>query len=225
MNIREWWWLHRHPPLCVVEECVEERHLVRPHSEHVRQVEVSQMSSSDYVVTNALRAKDRAWLQPWEPTAPHGHPVELPSLRQFSRRSARLVREGRQLPLLISVNAQPAGQITIADIQRGAVQTASLGYWIISQWAGRGIGSLAVAMACDIAFYELSLHRIEIAIRTDNPRSLGVVSALGMRCEGIRRSYVTIDGDWRDHVIFAACCDEVPEGGFVAHLARRRNGT
>jgi ribosomal-protein-alanine N-acetyltransferase len=38
------------------------------------------------------------------------------------------------------------------------------------------------------------------------------VQKLGFRYEGLRRRYIHIDGDWRDHYCFALVRDEVPEG-------------
>jgi ribosomal-protein-alanine N-acetyltransferase len=78
--------------------------------------------------------------------------------------------------------------------------------------AGRGIIPTAVALAVDYCFRSMGLHRIEIAIRPENVRSLRVVAKLGFRSEGLRPRYLHIDGDWRDHLVFALNAEEVPEG-------------
>jgi ribosomal-protein-alanine N-acetyltransferase len=39
-----------------------------------------------------------------------------------------------------------------------------------------------------------------------------VVEKLGFRSEGLRPRYLHIDGDWRDHLIFALNSDEVGDG-------------
>ena len=70
----------------------------------------------------------------------------------------------------------------------------------------------AVAMATDIAFTELHLHRMEICIRPENHASLRVVEKLGFRYEGLRRGVIHIHGDWRDHYAFALVREDVPEG-------------
>jgi ribosomal-protein-alanine N-acetyltransferase len=41
---------------------------------------------------------------------------------------------------------------------------------------------------------------------------LRVVAKLGFREEGLRRRYLHVDGDWRDHRIFALTREEVPDG-------------
>ena len=79
--------------------------------------------------------------------------------------------------------------------------------------AGRSrIIPTAVALAVDYCFQVMALHRIEIAIRPENTKSLRVVAKLGFRPEGLRPRYLHIDGDWRDHLVFALNADEVPEG-------------
>ena len=46
-----------------------------------------------------------------------------------------------------------------------------------------------------------------------------VVRKLGLRYEGLRRRYIHIDGDWRDHFCFAVTSEEVL-GGVLARLLR-----
>ena len=78
--------------------------------------------------------------------------------------------------------------------------------------AGRGITPTAVALATDYCFRAMRLHRMEICIRPENGPSLRVVEKLGFRYEGLRRRFIHIDGDWRDHFSFALVAEEVPEG-------------
>ena len=74
-----------------------------------------------------------------------------------------------------------------------------------------------MALAADHCWFALGLHRIEIAIRPENTASLRVVDKLGFRFEGERPRYLHIDGDWRDHRVFALNAEEVP-GGLMARL-------
>jgi ribosomal-protein-alanine N-acetyltransferase len=53
---------------------------------------------------------------------------------------------------------------------------------------------------------------MEICIRPENEPSLRVVQKLGFRYEGLRRRYIHINGDWRDHYCFALTVDELPQG-------------
>ena len=53
---------------------------------------------------------------------------------------------------------------------------------------------------------------MEICIRPETGPSLRVVEKLGFRYEGLRRRYIHINGDWRDHFCFALTVEEVPTG-------------
>ena len=53
---------------------------------------------------------------------------------------------------------------------------------------------------------------MEICIRPENANSLRVVEKLGFRYEGLKRRYIHINGDWRDHYCFGLVTEEVPEG-------------
>ena len=53
------------------------------------------------------------------------------------------------------------------------------------------------------------LHRLEVAIRPENAKSLRVVQKLGLRYEGDRPAYLHVDGAWRDHVMFALTAEEI----------------
>lgn len=131
-------------------------------------------------------------------------------------------RRGQQLPFAIVYDGKFVGQLTVNNIVRGSAQMASIGYWIDRDHAGRGITTRAVAMAIDHCFFGLGLHRIEIAIRPENRASLRVVEKLGLREYGYAPRYLHIDGDWRDHRLFAITREECPEG-LVQRLDARRS--
>ena len=56
------------------------------------------------------------------------------------------------------------------------------------------------------------LHRIEVAIRPENAASLRVVEKLGFTEIGYAPAYLHIDGDWRDHRLFAVTSEDIPGG-------------
>jgi ribosomal-protein-alanine N-acetyltransferase len=121
-------------------------------------------------------------------------------------------RRGRQLPFAVEYDGRFVGQLTVNNIVRGSAQLASIGYWIDEQYAGRGIMPTAVALAVDHCFFALRLHRVEIAIRPENAASLRVVEKLGIPEYGFARRFLHIDGDWRDHRLFALSAEDVPRG-------------
>ncbi len=153
---------------------------------------------------------NRAWLRPWEATSPDG-PVSF-DMRLGIRRLLQQYRDGSGYPFVMEYGGAIAGQLNIWGVMRGSLCSATIGYWVSERFAGRGITPTAVALATDVCFRELGLHRMEICIRPENRASLRVVEKLGFRYEGLRRRFIHIAGDWRDHYAFALVREEVPDG-------------
>lgn len=153
---------------------------------------------------------NRAWLRQWEATSPSG--TGAFDMRASIRSLQANARAGHGLPFVVEYEDELCGQLNVSSISYGSVGSASIGYWIAERFAGRGITPTAVALATDYCFFEVGLHRIEICIRPENGPSLRVVEKLGFRYEGLRRRYIHISGDWRDHFCFALVVEEVPEG-------------
>lgn len=153
---------------------------------------------------------NRAWLRPWEATSPDG-PVSF-DVRLGVKRLLQQYRDGGGVPFVMEYDGQVAGQLNVWGMSRGSLASATIGYWVSERYAGRDITPTSVALATDVCFHELGIHRMEICIRPENKASLRVVEKLGFRYEGLRRRYIHIAGDWRDHYAFALVREEVPEG-------------
>jgi [ribosomal protein S5]-alanine N-acetyltransferase len=182
-------------------------------------VVLSPLRHRDRVAWERVRRENMNWLRPWEATLPPGAQLGPATYAGLVRSVTRQAREGRMLPWLVfydegSEGSRPqlAGQLTVSGIVGGSASWGQIGYWVDQRLAGRGIIPTAVALAVDYCFQVMSLHRIEIAIRPENTKSLRVVAKLGFRPEGLRPRYLHIDGDWRDHLVFALNAEEVPEG-------------
>jgi ribosomal-protein-alanine N-acetyltransferase len=157
------------------------------------------------------------WLAPWEATPPYGKPTFGMSASVFTAMTRRLrseARHGRALPFVVLVEGTFAGQLNIAGVVRGSLDSAHIGYWVDQRVAGRGVMPTAVALAVDHCFGPVRLHRVEVNIRPENVASRRVVEKLGFRCEGTRERFLHISGEWRDHLTFALVREEVP-GGMV----------
>lgn len=158
-----------------------------------------------------VRARNAAWLGPWEATGPDPQ-VLLRSYHQMVRELNAQGRAGTALPFAIEVDGALVGQLTVGGLVWGSLRCGAIGYWVDQAVAGRGITPTAVAMATDHCLLALRLHRVEVNIRPENAASLRVVAKLGFRDEGLRRRYLHIDGAWRDHRTFALTIEDVPRG-------------
>lgn len=173
-----------------------------------------------------LRRRNAAWTGPWDATRPPESEGDPWTYAQMVRLQAAEARDGRTLPWAITwsdAGAPPAiaGQMTISGITLGAARWCDAGYWVDVALAGRGIVPTALALAGDYCFGVLRLHRFVVAIRPENAASLRVVEKLGFRYEGSRPRYLHVDGDWRDHLMFALHAEEVGPGGFLGRLPAR----
>jgi len=153
---------------------------------------------------------NRSWLRKWEATNPVG-PMSF-DVRASIRHLQSNARAGLGLPFVIEYRGELAGQLNVSSISYGSVSMATIGYWVSERFAGKGLTPTAVALATDHCFFSVGLHRMEICIRPENDPSLRVVEKLGFRYEGLRRRFIHINGDWRDHFCFALTVEEVPTG-------------
>jgi ribosomal-protein-alanine N-acetyltransferase len=152
----------------------------------------------------------RSWLRPWEATNPAA-PMQWDTKASIRNQIAN-ARAGAGLPFIIETDGRLAGQLNVSGMTYGSLASATIGYWVGAGFAGRGLTPTAVALATDHVFFTVGLHRMEICIRPENGPSLRVVEKLGFRYEGLRRRYIHINNDWRDHFCFALTVEEVPQG-------------
>lgn len=154
-----------------------------------------------------LLTRDRDWLSPWEATTP-GIRFAL-DVRWMVKSLISQARKGNGLAFAIEYEGELVGQLNVANILYGSVSSATIGYWIAKEFAGRNITPTAVALAIDYLFNVVQLHRVEIDIRPENAASLRVVEKLGLRLEGTKERFIHIDGEFRDHKIFAITKEEL----------------
>lgn len=153
---------------------------------------------------------NRPWLRPWEATNP-----ESPNsfdVRGQLRGLLRQLDDQSGMPFVIEVQGQVQGQLNVANVMYGSVSSAVLGYWVSPEVAGRGVMPVSVALVTDYLMDQVGLHRVEINVRPENAASLRVIQKLGFRYEGLKQRYIHINGDWRDHYVFAITKEELPNG-------------
>ncbi|MFW0791305.1 GNAT family N-acetyltransferase [Gordonia sp. CPCC 205333] len=158
-----------------------------------------------------LRLRNQNALLPWEPTAP-GSWAQRHQRSNWGPLFSVLrseAKRGTLLPLVIEVDGEYVGQLTIGNVQRGAVRSAWIGYWIDSEHYGNGIATAAVALGVDHAFGPVGLHRLEATVQPSNSASQAVLTKIGFRREGLLERYMDVNSRWRDHILFALTADEL----------------
>ena len=172
---------------------------------------VRPIGPADNSAWRRVRQANQVWLGRWDATPPSqklGAPRSFGAMVRHLRREARA---GRQLPFVVEYDGKFVGQLTVSNIVRGSAQFGSIGYWIDEAYAGRGIMPRAVALAVDHCFGPVGLigSRSRSGPRTSRPCGGGEA---GFGEIGLAPRYLHIDGDWRDHRLFAITREEVPLG-------------
>jgi ribosomal-protein-alanine N-acetyltransferase len=159
--------------------------------------------AADYLEWRDLRARSRAFLQPWEPTWAQDDLTRA----AFRRRLAAYARDreaGVAFPFFVfrAADETLTGGVTLSNVRRGVAQMGSIGYWCGAPYARQGLTLAAVRTVARFAFATLALHRLEAACLPHNDASRRLLARAGFTEEGLARAYLKINGDWRDHVLF-----------------------
>ena len=169
------------------------------------------LATSDFSAWREVRVRNEDWLIPWEPLRSSTLPDPTRDRSAFDARCSARDRErasDHSYPFGVFVDQQLAGEININNVTRGALQGATVGYWIDQARAGNSYTSEAVVVAAKFAFEDLQLHRLEICIVPRNTNSRRVVEKLRLRSEGVAERYLEINGTWEDHVRYAITAEE-----------------
>ncbi|WP_108681482.1 GNAT family N-acetyltransferase [Methyloceanibacter sp. wino2] len=159
---------------------------------------------SDYPAWAELRAASQDFLVPWEPL---WAPDEL-SRASFRRRIRHYLRDMREdmgyaLFVYDAQSTALVGGITLCNVRRGVTQSCTLGYWVGEAYARQGYITAAVRAVVPFVFDSLELHRLEAACLPTNTASMRLLERVGFKKEGLARRYLRINGDWRDHLLYA----------------------
>lgn len=176
-----------------------------------KRVMLRPLAPSDFSSWREVRLRNEDWLVPWEPLRQPNLPDPTRDRAAFETRCTARERErasDHAYPFGVFVDQQLAGEVNLNNVTRGALQCATVGYWIDQARAGNGYIAEAVAVITQFAFEQLHLHRLEICIVPRNINSRRVVEKLNFRCEGIAERYLEIAGTWEDHVRYAITIEE-----------------
>ena len=166
---------------------------------------------SDFAQWSVLRNESREFLAPWEPTWAADE-LSRGAFRRRIRRYQREIRGDLAYPFFIFRNTDDVlmGGCTLSNVRRGVTQSAAVGYWIGERYARQGHMYAALTAMLPFVFQVLTLHRLEAACIPENEASRALLLKVGFREEGRARRYLQINGEWRDHVLFALLEDDRP---------------
>jgi ribosomal-protein-alanine N-acetyltransferase len=176
-----------------------------------RRLVLRSLRPTDVFAWQEVRRRCAPWLLPWEPLRPPGSIDPTVSRAAFDARCEQRDREralGTSYGFGIFEDGRVIGECNLNNVVRGAMQGASLGYWIDSDRAGQGFMPESVVGVLAYSFEVIGLHRVEINIVPRNAASRRVVQKLDLRDEGIAERFLEINGVWEDHVRYAMTSEE-----------------
>jgi len=165
----------------------------------------------DFTEWSEVRVRNEEWLTKWEPLRHPGLADPTRDRGAFAGRCAARERErsaGLTYPFGLFVDERLGGEVNVNHVNRGALQSATLGYWIDEALAGQGYIAEALVVVFRFAFDDLDLERLEICIVPRNRNSHRVMEKLLIRDEGVARKFLEINGTREDHARYGFTGDE-----------------
>lgn len=118
-------------------------------------------------------------------------------------RSRRERRNETALRWVLVDEAGVFAQISLDQITRGVLQCASIGYALDESLEKQGVMTECLLRVINHAFDVLCLHRVVANHVPENDKSAAVLARLGFEKEGYAKSYLQLNGEWKDHVLNA----------------------
>ncbi len=150
----------------------------------------------------AVVVANRAFLGPWEPLHDEAYFTVGGQREQLERALERYGREAMVPLMIVDEAGLIVGRVNLNGVTRGALQGASVGYWVSRACNGRGIASAAVGEVVEVAFAGMGLHRLEAATLLHNTGSQRVLLRNGFTPYGVTPAFLKIAGQWQDHIMF-----------------------
>ncbi|MDQ4095091.1 MAG: GNAT family N-acetyltransferase [Actinomycetota bacterium] len=94
--------------------------------------------------------------------------------------------ENKAWTFAILFEDRPIGTIGIEDVDAQTLR-GELGYWLHSDFAGKGVMTEAGAAVIEFGFEQIGLHRLQLEAGTENTGSIKVAEKLGFQREGVAR--------------------------------------
>lgn len=143
-----------------------------------------------FYLVDSSRLQLREWL-PWVDNT-----KSPDDSRKFIETVIEEFKNGKTIELGIFYKEELVGVVATHAINKSNRHT-SLGYWLATEYNGKGIMTESVKALLNYLFTEKNLHRIVIKAATGNNRSRAIPEKLGFKAEGVER-----DGEWLyDHFV------------------------
>lgn len=139
-------------------------------------------------------------LAEWLVWPPHGDSKTF--FLDFVKRALHEYADGKGVPCAMFYQGALVGNAALTRIQP-ELKKAEIGYWLASDYQGKGIVTRSVNALMRHAFDDLGLDVIHICAAEQNSRSRAVAERLGMTLEGVISNRENIRGRIVNHAVYA----------------------
>jgi len=164
------------------------------------------------VKLRALEPEDVGRLYKWENDMSIWHlsnmitPLSKFTLEQYIMDSALDIYASKQLRMMIDLNEEQDGIITIGSIDlfdyEPAHHRAGIGIMILREFRGRGYAAEALDLLINYAFETLQMHQVYSNIAPDNTDSIKLFQSRGFIMVGIKKDWNRIRNSWQDECLY-----------------------
>lgn len=143
--------------------------------------------------------REREYLSQWLAWPPHAEDEEF--FLSFIKRSLHDYADGKSLVCAMIYQDTVVGNISFNSINH-ELGKVEIGYWLSSDYQGKGIVSKSVAKLMEMAFIELGMSKVQISAAVENQASRNVCERLGFTLEGIITRAENLNGRIVDHAVY-----------------------
>jgi ribosomal-protein-alanine N-acetyltransferase len=171
---------------------------------------VRAFQAGDLAERAALVAANHAHTAPWDPLRPAGWYSTEGQERELRLDLDSWLRGSGYAFAVLDRTAgdRMIGRMALSNVVRGPWLNATIGWWVAADAGNRGHATEAVTLLLRFAFEHAGLHRVQPAIIPRNIRSVRVAEKVGFRLEGRALRYLSINGVWEDHDIYALTAED-----------------
>lgn len=154
-----------------------------------------------FQLTNQSRDSLREWLSWVDNTN------SVDDSRSFIKHTLELYDDKKGLTAGILYQGELAGMVSFNNLD-WTNGIGYIGYWLATEFQGKGIMTRAVRSLVDYAFTELNLNRVDIRAAYENAKSRAIPERLGFMEEGLIRQAEWLYDHYADHVVYGMLAND-----------------
>ncbi len=131
------------------------------------------------------------------------HTLQLPYPSRDAVRDRLENRPANQVELVAVVNGVAVGLLRLQPGSGRRAHTARLAMMVHGDYQHRGIGTVLLEAALDLAERWLAISRVELEVFTDNEAAIALYRKFGFEIEGTIREFAFRDGQYVDAYLMA----------------------